>query len=66
VTSEFDESDSPDVEVGIVDRYRVNVGIVNDSTGVVWSPGDILQVGDIPSSVLNLYVEREYLEKING
>ena len=71
MTSEYDvpeqepEPDSepePEPDTGM---YRVNVGITNDVTDTRWEPGDILEVGDIPTHVLNLYIERNYLENVS-
>ena len=47
------------------DSYRVNVGITNEATNTRWEPGDILEVGDIPTHILNRYVERNYLENVS-
>lgn len=69
MTSEYEGEVEVEVEVvaaAAVARYRVKVRITNDLTGNVWEVGDTLQVEDIPSSVLKVYVDRGYLEEVNG
>ena len=65
MTSEYNGPEYEPIPEPDSGLYRVNVGITNEATNTRWEPGDTLQAGDIPTHVLELYVERNYLENVS-